>query len=241
MPATRYCIFKSCKNNLGTSNSSERMFKYVELYLINSIMINALTSSTFYLFILCKRFPIDEELKKKWCDVVANANGVICKGMGLVCHLHFLPNQIIKKKNTVAMVKGSIPCSINVSDQNSNGISDPCVPVEQTESHHNNNNTQIQMLENKIVMLQEENLHKNIKILKLAEKIEKLESIKEDKSIEITALKKTIKTLEKKVAHTQKEKEDVENYFIDPKSSLSNNVNAQANVNTNKLFSSLYI
>lgn len=71
------------------------------------------------------RTPTDEETKKQWIYAIQEANGSVFTGVGLVCQLHFLPNELITTKRNVKLRKNTIPSQFLVE----------CIEQEENDGH----------------------------------------------------------------------------------------------------------
>lgn len=163
------------------------------------------------------RFPNDVTLKQSWCRVISDSNETICKGFGLVCHRHFLPNdKTYTTNNKIRLLKNAIPCHSFPVHKINNVESES----EEIESHSNNNG-----LSNELHF--KEVTDKDMEIVKLKDQIRKLEDSNEKYADEKKSLKTQVQCLKRSIAEIQKKYKVLEETFMQPKSRFSNvdNVN----------------
>lgn len=145
-------------------------------------------------------------MKQSWCDIVTEANGIICKGFGLVCHKHFSPSDTKKQtsNNRIQLQKNAVP-SHNFTIQNSNDIASASEALfEDVEPCSNSGG----ILSNQLHL--EEKIVKDMEILKLKKKIETLKHSNRKIIDEKNALINKVNCLEKMLAEIEKKYKNLE-------------------------------
>lgn len=159
MPKTIYCAVPSCKHSVGVQSGEIQMF----------------------------RFPTEKEQMKQWIEAINGSNNGKnkCSGIGMICNLHFQPNDIHKLKGRLQLKKGTIPTIFVSSIKNSNNSD--CTNCK-------NMNLELATLKQNFLEAQ---IKFDIELFKKNDKIKHLENKNDDHSAKICDLKEEIYTLQK--------------------------------------------
>lgn len=158
------------------------------------------------------RFPIDVELKQKWCNVISKANSSVCKGVGLICEKHFPEDAFERNRSNkiTGIRKNSIPCYTNQHSNETTAHNESSIP----EFDSNSNETQLcnpnqihQECFRKII-------EKDLEIYKLKETIESLQNSKKQCIKTINTLKKENKDLRENITELEKTNENFKDIFM---------------------------